>query len=183
MPKRATYEDVLNAPENKVAEILDGELFLSPRPAPPHVAAHSALQGLLHPPFHQGRGGPGGWRILVEPELHLGDDVLVPDVAGWRRQRMPALPRTAWFDLSPDWLCEVLSPSTETIDRARKLRLYAAGGVPHVWLVNPVGRTLEVMRLRDGGWMLVGVFSGDEEIRAEPFEAVPLSLAALWEDA
>ncbi|HXY40051.1 MAG TPA: Uma2 family endonuclease [Vicinamibacteria bacterium] len=181
MPKRATYEDVLSAPENKTAEILGGELFLSPRPAPPHVAAHSALQALLHTPFDQGRGGPGGWRILVEPELHLGDDVLVPDVAGWRRERMPALPATAWFELSPDWLCEVLSPSTESVDRGRKLPIYAAAGVAHVWLVNPIARTLEVMQLREGERMLVTVFTGDQEVRPQPFETVPLSLAALWD--
>ncbi len=182
MTKRATYEDVLNAPENKVAEILDGELVLSPRPAPRHATAHSALHALLHTPFDQGRGGPGGWRILVEPELHLGEDVVVPDIAAWRRERMPELPDTAWFELRPDWVCEILSPSTERIDRGRKLRIYAEAAVPHAWLVNPVERTLEVLRLAGGAWTIVTVLTGDDEVRAEPFDAVPFPLAALWED-
>ena len=137
--KRATYDDVLNAPENMVAEILDGELILSPRPAPRHAVASSALVGLLHPAFDRGRGGPGGWWILGEPELHFGEQVLVPDLAGWRRERMAALPDEAFFSLAPDWVCEVLSPSTERIDRSRKLGTYAGAKVAHAWLVNPVG--------------------------------------------
>lgn len=180
--KRATYDDVLNAPENKVAEILDGELVLSPRPAPRHAAAFSALTGLLHPAFDRGRGGPGGWWILAEPELHLGEQVLVPDLAGWRRERMGELPAEAFFSLPPDWVCEVLSPSTERIDRSRKLRIYAEAGVSHAWLVNPRERTLEVLRLKDGVWTIVHVLTGSEEARAEPFEAIGLDLAAIWGD-
>jgi len=178
--KRATYEDVLNAPENMVAEILDGELILSPRPAPRHAVASSALVGLLHPAFDRGRGGPGGWWILGEPELHFGEQVLVPDLAGWRRERMAALPNEAFFSLAPDWVCEVLSPSTERIDRSRKLETYVRAGVAHAWLVNPVERTLEVLRLRDGAWMIVGVLTGLEPVRAETFDAVDLELGALW---
>jgi Uma2 family endonuclease len=180
--KRATYEDVVNAPENKVAEILDGELFLSPRPAPRHSVAESALGGALFDPYHRGRGGPGGWWILDEPELHLGDHVVVPDLAGWRRERMPAIPDEAFFALPPDWACEVLSPSTERIDRGRKLRIYAEAGVPHLWFVNPVERTLEVMRLRDGVWTILAVHEDADVVRAEPFEAVELELSALWVD-
>ncbi len=137
--KRATYEDVLNAPENKVAEILDGELFLSPRPAPRHAVAAVGCSGALGRPFDDGVGGPGGWWILDEPELHFGEQVVVPDLAGWRRERLPAMPDEAFFSLAPDWVCEVLSPSTERIDRGRKLRIYAEAGVAHAWLVNPVG--------------------------------------------
>jgi Uma2 family endonuclease len=180
--KRATYEDVLNAPENKVAEILDGELFLSPRPAPRHAVAYARLLSGLGMPFDRGQSGPGGWWILGEPELHLGEHVVVPDVAGWRRERMPAMPEEAYFPLAPDWVCEVLSPSTERIDRSRKLRIYAEASVAHVWLVNPVERTLEVLRLRDGAWTIVAVFSGSDAIRAEPFEALELELGALWVD-
>jgi Uma2 family endonuclease len=180
--KRATYEDVLNAPENMVAEILDGELVLSPRPAPRHAVAASALVGLLHPAFHRGHGGPGGWWILSEPELHLADQVLVPDLAGWRRERMAVLPGEAFFPLAPDWVCEVLSPSTERIDRTRKLRMYAAAGVGHAWLVNAVERTLEILRLREGAWTIVGVLTGLDVVRAEPFDAVDLELGALWAD-
>jgi Uma2 family endonuclease len=180
---RATYEDVLNAPENKVAEILDGELVLSPRPASPHATASSRLGVELGGPFDRGRGGPGGWWILDEPELHFGEDVLVPDLSGWRRERMPAVPVVAFFTLPPDWVCEVLSPSTERIDRAKKLRLYAAAGVAHAWLVDPIERTLEVLRLRDGAWTIVCVFAGSELVRAEPFAEVELALGDLWLDA
>ena len=179
---KATYEDVLNAPENKVAEILDGELFLSPRPAPRHARGSSALGGLLWGPFDDGRGGPGGWWILDEPELHLGDHVVVPDIAGWRRERMPALPDVAFFTLAPDWVCEVLSPSTERIDRALKLRIYAEAGVAHAWLLDPIDRTLEVLRLRDRAWVIAKVLSGNEAVRIEPFEALELPLDRLWPD-
>ena len=181
MTKRATYEDVLNAPENRIAEILDGELFLSPRPAPPDTLAGSALGMALGGPFHHARGGPGGWWILFEPELHLRQDVVVPDLAGWRRERMPSMPPEPYFSLAPDWACEVLSPSTERIDRGRKLRIYAAAGVTHAWLVNPVERTLEVLRLAGDTWTIVTVLTGDDEVRAEPFDAVAFPLAALWE--
>ena len=178
--KRATYEDVLNAPENKVAEILDGELFLSPRPAPRHAVASSRARDGHRGPFDRGSGGPGGWWILDEPELHFGEQVLVPDLAGWRRERMPAVPDEAFFSLAPDWVCEVLSPSTERIDRGRKLRIYAEAGVAHAWLVKPTDRTLEVLRLRDGAWTIVAVWEDAAVVRAEPFEAIELELGRLW---
>ena len=180
--KRATYEDVLSAPDNKVAEILDGELFLSPRPAPRHSVASSRLGGALVP-FDDGPDGPGGWWILDEPELHFGEHVVVPDLAGWRRARLPAIPDTAFFSLAPDWVCEVLSPSTERIDRGRKLRIYAEAGVAHAWFVNPVERTLEVLRLRDGAWTIVAVCSGSDMVRVEPFDAIELALGRLWVEA
>ncbi len=177
---RATYEDVLNAPENKVAEILDGELFLSPRPASPHAVASSRLGSDVMALFDRGRGGPGGWWILNEPELHFGEDVVVPDIAGWRRERMPSIPQVPYFTMAPDWVCEVLSPSTERIDRAKKLRIYAAAGVAHAWLLDPLQRTLEVLRLNEGAWTIVSVFAGSEMVRAEPFAAVELDLGGLW---
>jgi len=179
--KRATYEDVLNAPENKVAEILDGELFLSPRPASPHTVAASRLGRILGP-FDDDPGGPGGWWILDEPELHFGDQVLVPDLVGWRRERMPAMRSVPFFTLPPDWVCEVLSPSTERIDRGRKLRIYAEATVAHAWFVKPSDRTLEVLRLRDGAWTIVGVWEDAALVRAEPFEAIGLELGRLWPD-
>lgn len=177
---KATYEDVLNAPENKVAEILDGDLYLSPRPAPRHAVAASRLTMLLGDPFDRGRGGPGGWWILAEPELHLDEHVVVPDLAGWRRERMPTLPAEAFFSLAPDWICEVLSPSTERIDRARKLRIYGEAGVAHAWLLDPIQGTLEVLRLRDAAWVITGVRTGDDPVRVEPFDAVELELGLLW---
>ena len=180
--KQATYEDVLSAPENKVAEILDGELFLSPRPAPRHSAAASSLGMVLGSAFHRGREGPGGWWILDEPELHLGKHVVVPDIGGWRRERLPVIPDEPFFSLAPDFVCEVLSPSTERFDRGRKLRIYAAAGVAHAWLVNPVEHTLEVLRLREGSWTIAAVHTARETARAEPFEAIVLELGSLWAD-
>lgn len=178
----ATYDDVLALPEHVVGEIIGGELVVSRRPAPRHAVAASVLGGELGPPYHSGRGGPGGWWILFEPELHLDADILVPDLAGWRRTRLPVVPDTAYFTLAPDWICEVLSPGTARLDRHKKLALYAREGVPHAWLLDPVQRTLEVLRLAHQQWVIVSVHAGDEEARAEPFEATPLVLRRLWVD-
>jgi len=178
----ATYEDLLALPDHLVGEIVGGELFVSPRPAPRHAVTSSVLGGELGPPYHQGRGGPGGWWILDEPELHVGDDIVVPDLAGWRRTRMPALPDTAWFALAPDWVCEVLSPGTARLDRHRKLGVYAREGVAHTWLIDPLQRTLEVLRLEAGHWVIVAVHAGDEEVRVPPFTDTPLALDRLWVD-
>jgi Uma2 family endonuclease len=134
----------------------------------------------LGSPFHRGRGGPGGWIILDEPELHLGADVLVPDLAGWRRERLPEVPDAAFFELAPDWACEVLSPSTSLLDRRRKLPIYAREGVAHVWLVDPKARSVEVFRLSEGSYLYVAVHGEDERVRLEPFAAVELELSALW---
>jgi Uma2 family endonuclease len=176
----ATYQDLVDVPENLVAEMFDGELYASPRPALPHAHAASVLAGDLVGPFHRGRQGPGGWMILTEPELHFRNDVLVPDLAGWRRERMPSVPREPFTTLAPDWICEVLSPSTETIDRAKKLRIYAREGVAHAWLVNPTLETLEVLALEAGRWVLLECHEGDARVRAAPFDAVELELGALW---
>ncbi len=178
----ATYDDVLAAPELVVAELVGDELWTSPRPAPRHAMAIARLAYRVGPPFHEGRGGPGGRTILTEPEVHLGRHVLVPDIAGWRRERMPRLPDTAYFPLAPDWVCEVLSPSTEALDRSRKLPVYAGHGVGHAWLVDPVQRTLEVLRNEGGRWALVATHAGADTVCLEPFEALLLDLAALWED-
>jgi Uma2 family endonuclease len=177
---RATYEDLVAVPENLVAEMFDGELYASPRPALPHAHAASVLGGDLSGPFHRGRNGPGGWWILDEPELHFHADVLVPDLAGWRRTRLPAVPAEPYLTVPPDWVCEVLSPATERIDRAKKLHIYAREGVPHAWLVNPLLRTLEVLALQSQRWTLAATYEGDANLRAEPFEAIELELGALW---
>lgn len=180
--RRASYQDVLAAPPHKVAEVLDGELQLSPRPAGPHAAAATALGEELGPPFKRGRGGPGGWILLDEPELHLGDDIIVPDLAGWRRSRMPAIRNEPYFALAPDWACEVLSPSTAKTDRADKLPIYARETVLNVWLITPLDRTLEVLRLEEGHYMILGVWRDAAQVRAEPFEAFELDLSILWAD-
>ncbi len=176
----ATYEDLCAVPDHLVAEILDGELHTSPRPAPRHAVASSGLGTDLGGPFDRGRGGPGGWWILAEPELHLGDDVLVPDLAGWRRTRLPEMPAEAFFRLAPDWVCETLSPSTERIDRGKKLAIYARESVAHLWLLNPIAETLEAYRLEQGRWLLLVTHAGDVTARIEPFEAAELELWRLW---
>ncbi len=176
----ATYQDLLDLPPNVVGEIVAGELYASPRPAASHAHAQTGLGGDLHAPFGRGRGGPGGWWILFEPELHLAGDVMVPDLAGWRRSRMPVIPDVAAFELAPDWVCEVVSPGTARLDRTLKLPRYAAAGVTHAWVVDPRARTLEVFRNTQGSWLLVSTHSRDDIVQAEPFDAVPLELSGLW---
>jgi Uma2 family endonuclease len=150
------------------------------RPASPHASATSVLEGELHGPFRRGTGGPGGWILLFEPELHFHGDVLVPDLAGWRRERMPEMPVAVAFELAPDWVCEVVSPSTAGTDRVRKMPIYAREGVGYVWLVDPIAQTLEVCRLENGRWVHLGAWLGEAKVRAEPFESFELELAALW---
>jgi Uma2 family endonuclease len=181
--RRATYADVLAAPDHMVAEVIDGDLRLSPRPGKAHAAAASALGEELGPPFKRGRGGPGGWILLDEPELHLAADIVVPDLAGWRRERLPALTTDEpFFTLAPDWVCEVLSPRSARMDRADKLPIYARAQVGHVWLVDPLQRTLEILRWSEGTWMIVAVHTGEARIRAAPFDAIELQLGILWAD-
>jgi Uma2 family endonuclease len=179
----ATYQDLEALPEHVVAEIVDDELWASPRPAPRHSRAWGRLTSRIEPAFDEGRGGPGGWIILGEPEIHFSRQVLVPDLAGWRRTRLPRLPATAYIAVAPDWVCEVISPSTARLDRAKKLRIYAGEGVQHAWLVDPLARTIEVLRLEGGRWSIVATHAGDEAVRIEPFEEIELEIGALWGDA
>jgi Uma2 family endonuclease len=179
----ARYDEILAIPDTKVAEIIDGEIIVSPRPASPHAHAATCLMSDLHGAFQRPPGdarGPGGWWLLMEPELHFFDDVLVPDQAGWRRERMPTMPNVAAFTQAPDWVCEVVSPGTHRIDRSRKMRIYAREGIGHLWLVDPLARTIEVYRLRDGAWMVVATHGGGDPVRLEPFEAVELEVARWW---
>ena len=178
--KQATYDDLLQVPEHLVAEILNGELHTQPRPAPKHANASSMLGARIANPFQLGDGGPGGWWILDEPELHLNDDIMVPDLAGWRREHMPELPETAWFELAPDWVCEILSPSTTKKDRVIKMPKYARYGVAHLWLIDPLEQMLEVYELNGSQWMLVVTLKDDDKVRVAPFDAIEFSLGDLW---
>ncbi|HVG61937.1 MAG TPA: Uma2 family endonuclease [Hyalangium sp.] len=178
--KPADLQDLAQLPEHLVGEIIDGELYTSPRPAARHAKVASVLGMDLGNPFQRGRGGPGGWWIVDEPELHFGKDVLVPDLAGWRRERMPQIPDVASFTLAPDWICEVLSPSTAKLDLVRKLPRYARAAVEYAWVIDPVNQTLEVFHQERERWVLVAAFVGDDRVRAEPFDAVELELGALW---
>ena len=176
----ATYADIEAAPEHLVAEIIDGELMTHPRPSRRHVAAASALGAELVAPFQNGRGGPGGWVILDEPDVQLGNSILVPDIAGWRRERLAGHPETNCFVVVPDWICEVLSGSTERRDRTVKMEIYAQAGVPHMWLVDPRLQILEAFELKSDQWAKVGAWSSDDVVRAPPFDAISFSLADLW---
>jgi Uma2 family endonuclease len=181
--RRAVYDEFLKVPEGKVAEIIDGELIVNPRPATPHAHVGSGMIVDIHGAFNGPCGSPdrpGGWWVLFEPDLHLGEDVLVPDLAGWRRERMPVFPQAAFLTLAPDWICEIVSPSTGRIDRSRKMRIYAREGVAHLWLVDPTPRTLEVYRLEDARWIVGANHGGDDVVRAAPFQAIELALARWW---
>ena len=177
---RATYQDVLDAPPHMVAEIVDGTLYTQPRPAPRHSFAISELRICIGSPYHKGRGGPDGWWILIEPELHLGEDILVPNIAGWRRGRMLELPTTAYLTLAPDWVCEVLSPSTRALDLGGKKAGYAREGVAYLWLVDPDAHSLEAYELRDTEWVLMDKLFDDAPVSLPPFEAISFNLGDLW---
>ena len=178
--REAQYEDLFDLPDNLIGEILNGQLITQPRPAPKHARASSIIGGELVPPYDQGRSGPGGWWILFEPELHLGRHIMVPDLAGWRRERMPSFPDEAYFTLAPDWVCEVLSPGTARTDRVVKMPIYAQQGVQWLWLVEPILHTLEVFRLHEGHWLLEAAWQEADEVSAPPFAEIAFSLGGLW---
>jgi hypothetical protein len=177
----ASYQDLLALPDNLVGEILHGALHTHPRPTPRHARVGSALGYLIGGPFDGGLGGPGGWWIIDEPDLHLGADILVPDIAGWRRERMPTLPESAWLGLAPNWVCEILTPATARTDRAIKMPLYARESVAHLWLVDPAARTLEVYGLQqDRRWLLLDTLKDDDKVCQPPFASCTFSLDGLW---
>ena len=184
--REAVHEDLLRLPSNVVGEILNGELVVTPRPAPPHASAASGVGADVHVAFHRRHGdggGPGGWWIIDEPQLHLGRNVVVPDIAGWRRERMPRQPTTAWYDLPPDWVAEVLSPSTARHDRLQKMPIYGEHGVRHLWHIDPLARTVEAYQREEARWILLGNWGGDDhEARIPPFDAVALDLERWWDD-
>lgn len=178
--RSATYENLCAVPDHLLAQIVDGELIVQPRPGLAHVRATSRLGTDIGGPFDRGRGGPGGWVILYKPEAHFDKDVLVPDLAGWRRERLPEIPDAPSMTLPPDWVCEVLSPSSQSIDRVRKMNIYGRHRVSHAWLVDPAAQTLEVYRLDGENWLRVGSWAGDQRVRAEPFDSIELELDGLW---
>ena len=172
----------MQVPDTKVAEIIDGELIVSPRPASPHALAAAEIAFQLGPRFHghEALSGPGGWWILPEPELHLTDDVLVPDLAAWRCARMPTIPNHPAFTLAPDWVCEIMSPSSVRRDRIARMRCYAREGIASVWLVDPIARTLESFRLDGDRWIVLSSHEDDETPRVDPFDEVEIRLARCW---
>ncbi len=179
-PRFASFADLLKLPDNVVGEIVGGQLVTSPRPGPAHAFAATGLTISIGSPFHFGNGGPGGWLILAEPELHLGKEILVPDLAGWRVERMPAHPTESYFELPPDWICEILSPSTARFDRVEKMPVYAQYRVPYLWLIDPIARTLEAYALDNDRWILLGAHGGDQIVSVVPFDAVGIELGRLW---
>ena len=179
-PRTATYADIEALPPNMVGEIVHGVLHAHPRPAPRHGVAAVALGAEISVPFGRGSGGPGGWIFLVEPELHLGPHVVVPDLAGWKKERLTPFPTTSFIETPPDWLAEILSPSTQAIDRTDKLGVYAEFGVKHCWYVDPIARTLEVFALSGGKWLLAATFKNAEPVAAPPFEVHSFPLDVLW---
>jgi Uma2 family endonuclease len=184
-PKRNDpYSELLALPENLVGEIIAGQLYTQPRPAGPHAIASSSLLMDIGNPYHKGKGGPGGWWILDEPEVHFIRDteVLVPDIAGWRRERLPHIPSGHRFEVVPDWVCEVLSPNTAKKDRIQKMPTYAHYGVHYLWLLDPLARTLEALELNDGKWMINGVFKDDDKVSIAPFAEVVVDLSELCTD-
>jgi Uma2 family endonuclease len=180
--RRATYDDLLEVPDHFVAEIIDGDLYATPRPASPHARAGSVIGVDIGGPFDRptGAGGPGGWWILDEPELHLGADVVVPDLTGWRRERLATLPNVAFFEQAPDWVCEIVSPTTAALDRRHKIHIYSRAHVAHLWLVDPLAKMLEVYRREGDHWMLAATHAAGELIHAEPFEAIEIALGRWW---
>ncbi len=178
--KRATYDDLYNISENMVGEIIDGELYVTPRPSRTHSLTASVLGSEIVPPYYTGRGGPGGWIILIEPEISFGENIIVPDLAGWRKERFPKKEDHNWISVAPDWICEVLSPSTFRKDKIIKMSIYAQYEVPYFWLIDPLAKTLDVLRLESGKWVIAGVYAEDDKVRAEPFQEVEIELSNLW---
>lgn len=177
------YEELCALPENVIGEIINGELIVSPRPAPKHANSASGLTGILREYYQYGRnGGPGGWWILIEPQIEFPEKVVVPDIAGWKKSKMPSLPDKAYFNLAPDWVCEVLSPSTARYDRISKLQVYANNGITDYWILDPVGKVLETYSLEKGGYKVGPAFSGNDIVKTSPFSDFEFDLGDLWAD-
>ncbi|MGC8493496.1 MAG: Uma2 family endonuclease [Syntrophobacteraceae bacterium] len=177
--RKATYEDLYSVPENMIGEIIGGGLIVHPRPSPKHMRAATRLSAELELPYG-GNGVPGGWIFLLETEIQLVEDIVVPDVAGWKKERFPAHIETNWIPVPPDWVCEILSPKTALRDRTAKKEIYAQAQVGHLWLVDPLNMTVEVYRLGSGAFDAAGVYGGDDKARLEPFTEIEIDLGSLW---
>ena len=177
---QATYADIEALPEGVRGEIINGALYTHPRPSPRHSIVATSLSVELGIPFQKGNGGPGGWIFLFETEVKFGENLLVPDIAGWRKERFTKFPTTNWMTLRPDWVCEATSPSTALRDRHFKRDIYANAGVPHYWILDPRSRMLEVFELEKGKWNLFGTFSAGNDVAAPPFESHSFPLDILW---
>ena len=180
--RRATYKDLYGIPENMTGQIIDGDLVVTPRPSTRHSYVASSLGAEIVPQYRFSRSGegPGGWIILFEHELMLGEHLLVPDFSGWRKERFPGVPNENWISIPPDWVCEILSPSTARLDRVRKSPIYAQHEIPYLWLIDPNEKTLELFRLHAGKWLMLAAFAENDKVRAEPFQEVEIDLANLW---
>ena len=178
--KLATYEDLYNIPENTIGEIINGELVVTPRPAPRHMNVVTILGEEIGPPYRRGRGGPGGWIFFVETEIQLGENTVVPDLAGWRKERFPTELEYNWIPVAPDWVCEVLSPGTFRNDKVRKMPIYARHGVGYIWLIDPIAMTMDAFRLESGRWSLLASFAENDKVRVEPFPEAEIDLGDLW---
>ena len=178
----ATIEDLDRTPaDGRVYEILGGSLEAQPRPRPSHSRAQSRLNGQLSDPFDAGRGGPGGWWLLTEPEVRRSQhDIVVPDVAGWRRERLARLPTNRPIDTPPDWICEVVSPNDRGRDRVRKASLYLRAGIPHYWILDTDARSLEAFAARAGAWRRSGGRTDGDTPRIPPFESIELDISSLF---
>jgi Uma2 family endonuclease len=176
------YEQLESLPEGLTGEIINGQLRAQPRPAWPHALAGSRLGTDIEGPYGRGRGGPGGWWIVFEPEVHfvLDTEVTVPDIAGWRKERMPNPPEGHKIQVVPDWVCEIFSPSTKSTDREEKMPLYAHYGVHFAWLGDPKTHTLEAYELAGHKWRPLGLFRDDDQVAVAPFDAIVIRLAELW---
>jgi Uma2 family endonuclease len=180
--RRATYEEIVALPEHVTGEIIDGVLYTHGRPHPRNLRVEGGIIGALNPfdAEPDATGQPGGWWLLREVEWHSGEDVIVPEFTGWRRERMPRFPDGAWVDLSPDWACQIVSTSTTRLERAIKMPYMAKQGIPHLWFVDPIIRVVEVYRLEAGRWVLLATHEGDSRVRMEPFEVAEIDLSRWW---
>ncbi len=178
--KIATYDDLYNLPDNMVGQIIDGKLVTTPWQSREHARASTILSAKLIAPYELGENGPGGWIILYKLEVRLGDNIIVPDLVGWRNERFPIAEETNWVSVCPDWVCEIISPNTVRIDKTKKMPVYARYGVGYFWLIDPANRTLDVYKLESGKWMLLETHADNDKVRAEPFNEVEIDLGSLW---